>query len=205
MNVRRRIEQRLAAWQPEPAPEHRVYANVIGPVSAELRDAVAAPSRKAAVLIALIERDAAYRMLFTERSPDLRHHPGQISLPGGRLDPDESVVDAALREAYEEIRLDPGQVSVAGCLDEHITGTGFKVTPVVGFVTGAFVPVPDPTEVRAVFEVPLEFLLDPANVSESVHERFGTRFRTYEYRYAGHRIWGATAAMLLTFRDLING
>jgi 8-oxo-dGTP pyrophosphatase MutT (NUDIX family) len=204
--VRQLIEQRLAAGQAQTEPKPHLLANVIGPVSRELLAMIEAPTRQAAVLIALIERNAGLTVLFTERSPDLTHHPGQISFPGGRLDhPDETAVAAALREAQEEVGLDRRSVSVAGCLDEHVTGTGFRVTPVIGFVPDDFVPVPDPIEVQTVFEVPLEFLLDPANVHETVRERFGTRFRSFEYRYAGHQIWGATAAMLITFRGLING
>lgn len=203
--MRELIERRLAARPADADPKRRLLANVVGAVSSELLELVNAPSQQAAVLIALIERSRGLTVLFTERAPHLKRHPGQISFPGGRLDhSDETIVAAALREAEEEVGLGRASVTVAGCLGPHVTGTGFKVTPVIGFVAGDFEPVPDPTEVQTVFEVPLKFLLDPDNVCESLKVRFGTRFRSFEYVYEGHRIWGATAAMLMSFRDVIN-
>jgi hypothetical protein len=96
-------------------------------------------------------------------------------------------------------------VDVLGCLDVFLTGTGFSVTPVVGFVARqGFEAVPDPQEVARVFEVPLSFVLDPANTVTGHRDRLGSRFRTYELAWGGHRIWGATAAMLVSFRDVIS-
>jgi 8-oxo-dGTP pyrophosphatase MutT (NUDIX family) len=186
-------------------PEARLLANVEGPVSQALRAAIESPGRQAAVLLALVERSAGLSMLFTERSPHLSQHAGQVSFPGGRLEPgDPDAVATALREAHEEVGLASQQVSVAGCLDEHATGTGFVVTPVVGFVDAGFVAVPNPEEVEAVFEVPLDYLLDAKNFQLSYRERFGSRFRTFELHYDGHLIWGATAAMLVNFREMID-
>src|SRR5690606_645823 len=121
---------------------------VEGPVSPALLELLERPTLRAAVLLALVERPAGWTVLFTERASHLAHHPGQISFPGGRFADDrEDAVGAALREAWEEVRLPPQDVAVAGALEQHVTGTGFTVTPVVGFVPGDFRPVPDPGEV----------------------------------------------------------
>jgi 8-oxo-dGTP pyrophosphatase MutT (NUDIX family) len=202
--VRALIERRLAIRQPQADPRARMLEHVVGEVSAELLDAIDASRRPAAVLLGLVERAQGLQVLFTERAAHLTHHPGQVSFPGGRVEESiETVVDAALREAHEEVGLERRDVTIAGCLDPHVTGTGFSVTPVVGFVAGSFVPRPDPGEVSDVFEVPLAFLLDPASVRETYRQRFGSRFRSYEFHYEGRLIWGATAAMLVTFKGLL--
>ncbi len=118
----------------------------------------------AAVLVPLVNRPDGLTVLFTERSADLPDHPGQISFPGGRVEPEDIDVEAAaLREAEEEIGLPRDRVSVLGRLADYETVTGYRVTPVVGWVEPPFVVKPDPVEVADVFEVPLAFLLDPAN------------------------------------------
>jgi 8-oxo-dGTP pyrophosphatase MutT (NUDIX family) len=199
------IRRRGAAPRPPGAPRARIYANVDGPMSAALRAVLDQPGRAASVLIALLDRPAGLTLLFTERAAHLKDHAGQISFPGGRVADAETAVDAALREAHEEIGLHPADVEVLGPLDELLTGTGFSITPVVGYVASrTFIATPDPTEVASVFEVPLEFVLEPANIFASYRERLGTRFRTYELHHGGYRIWGATAAILLNFRDLLS-
>jgi 8-oxo-dGTP pyrophosphatase MutT (NUDIX family) len=197
--------RRLVAAPRAPAdPRERILANIDGPMTPALRAAIERPGRAASVLIVLLDRPRGLTLLFTERAAHLKDHAGQISFPGGRIADAETAVDAALREAHEEIGLHPADVEVLGALDELLTGTGFAVTPVVGYVaTRTFVATPDPTEVASAFEVPLEFVLEPANIFASYGERLGTRFRTYELHHGGYRIWGATAAMLLTFRDLL--
>ena len=140
----------------------------------------------------------------TERAAHLKDHAGQVSLPGGRITTGESPAAAALREAHEEVGLAPASVEVIGSLDELLTGTGFTITPVVGFVSDAeFVAVPDPREVAGVFEVPLAVILDRGAMSAGYFERHGSRFLTYELLYGGRRIWGATAAVLRNFQDVI--
>jgi 8-oxo-dGTP pyrophosphatase MutT (NUDIX family) len=203
--VRTRILERLAARTPRDDAREQMLANVIGDVTPELEAMLARPGRRAAVLLGLIERPAGLSVLFTERARHLANHPGQVSFPGGRLESAaETAVQAALREAHEEVSLAAEDVAVAGCLDVHITGTGFAVTPVVGFISGAFEAHPDPGEVRDVFEVPLDYLLDEANARAQVIDRFGCRFRSYEIRYGGYRIWGATAAILMSFKREIS-
>jgi len=199
------IRLRVAAPRPPRDPRERILANIDGPISPALRAAIEGPGRAASVLVGLLERPAGPTLLFTERAAHLKDHAGQISFPGGRIADGETAVDAALRETHEEIGLHPADVEVLGPLDDLLTGTGFSITPVVGYVAGSsFVATPDPTEVASVFEVPLEIVLDPANIFATYGERLGTRFRTYELHHAGFRIWGATAAILVNFRDIIS-
>jgi 8-oxo-dGTP pyrophosphatase MutT (NUDIX family) len=199
------IRRRVAAPRAPVDPRERMLANVEGPVSPALRAAIDSPGRAASVLLTLVERRAGLTVLFTERAAHLKDHAGQISFPGGRIRVGETAVDAALRETHEETGLRAADVEVLGFLDEFLTGTGFLIKPVVGYVpAGSFVATPDPTEVASVFEVPLEFIVNPANVMTTYRERLGARFRTHEMHHSGHRIWGATAAILVSFRDVIS-
>jgi 8-oxo-dGTP pyrophosphatase MutT (NUDIX family) len=158
--------------------------------------------RRAAVLCALRERAGRLHVILTHRSAHLRRHASQIAFPGGRIDPDDpSPRHAALREAEEEIGLPPGEVSVLGTLDEYLTSTGYRVTPVVGIVPAAFEPRPDPAEVALVFEPPLDFLMDPANRQRHHHDRNGYRRYYYAIPWHDHYIWGATAGMLKGLSD----
>jgi 8-oxo-dGTP pyrophosphatase MutT (NUDIX family) len=202
--MRELIAHRLAVTQPQGDARTRMLADAEGPVSPALLELIDRPSRQAAVLLGLVERAAGWTVLFTERAQHLTHHPGQVSFPGGRVEANGDPVAAALREAWEEVRLAPEDVAVAGCLAPQITATGFSVTPVVGFVRGRFDPQPDPAEVAAVFEVPLDYILDGRNIRITYRERFGTRFRVHELSYGRHLIWGATATMLVSFRELIT-
>jgi 8-oxo-dGTP pyrophosphatase MutT (NUDIX family) len=199
------IRSRVALPRAPVDPRARILASIEGRVPPDLLALVDRPSRAASVLLTLVERAAGLTVLFTERAAHLKDHAGQISFPGGRIGAGESAVDAALRETREEIGLPPADVEVLGVLDEFLTGTGFLIRPVVGYVRrGTFVPTPDPAEVAAVFEVPLDLILDPASMTASYRERLGARFLTYEIHHAGYRIWGATAAILVNFRDVIS-
>ena len=199
------IRRRVAAPRAPVDPRERMLANIEGPISPALLAALDSPGRAASVLLTLVERADGLTVLFTERAAHLKDHAGQISFPGGRIRSGENAVDAALRETYEETGLRGTDVEVLGVLDEFLTGTGFLIKPVVGYVAvGSFVATPDPTEVASVFEVPFEFIVNPANVMATYRERLGVRFRTYELQHSGHRIWGATAAILVNFRDVIS-
>ena len=172
--------------------------------SEELRRRLAGPHSRAAVLIGLIERTTDIHVLLTRRATHLARHAGQVAFPGGRIEPDDRDSEAAaLREAHEEIGLPPDHVEVVGRIGDHITGTGFLVTPVIGVITPEFKPQPDPTEVAGVFEVPLSVVFAPDGLSEWVEDRYGARLRGLELNYAGERIWGATAAMLQTFKEIL--
>lgn len=174
---------------------------------AELADLLPAglPLRQAAVLVALVERPGGPQVLLTRRTEALRHHAGQIAFPGGRIEnSDADPVEAALREAHEEVGLAGALSTPQGYLDPFVTITGFHVFPVVARVRDTFQAVPDPSEVAEAFEVPLHFLLDPANVNTLEVDFQGRRRRVLELSYGGHRIWGATASMLVNFRQRLE-
>ncbi len=154
--------------------------------------------RLASVLVPIVARTEELTMLFTRRTTHLRDHSGQISFPGGRVEPhDRDPESTALRETQEEIGLAPERVELVARLSEYYTRTGYRITPVVGVVTPPFEITPDAREVDEVFEVPLSFLLDPRN-----HQRHSLLFQGetrwfYAIPYEGHYIWGATAGMLV--------
>ena len=154
----------------------------------------------AAVLVPLINREDGLTVLFTERSRDLPDHPGQISFPGGRVEAgDADTGIAALREAEEEVGLSRAHVTLLGRLEPYETVTGYRVTPVVGWVEPPFEVRADPVEVADIFEVPLAFLLEPANHQRHFRMVGNTRRDYYAIPYGDRYIWGATAAMLLIF------
>jgi 8-oxo-dGTP pyrophosphatase MutT (NUDIX family) len=151
----------------------------------------------AAVLVAVVERPRP-TVILTLRPETMRKHPGQVSFPGGRIDPgDADVVAAALREAEEEIGLPPAAVDVVGIADRYRTVTGFEVTPVVGIVPPDLPLAPHPGEVAAMFEAPLDYLLDPAHQQVRTAEWRGRERTYYQIDWEGRRIWGATAAMIV--------
>ena len=152
---------------------------------------------QAAVLVAVTDRPEP-GVILTQRTETLSRHPGQVAFPGGRIDPgDAGPIAAALREAEEEIALPRGLVTVIGESDHYRTITGFEVTPVIGVVPPDLVLVPSAAEVAQVFEVPLGFVLDTANHVEATVEFQGRNRHYYEISWDGHRIWGATAAMIV--------
>ena len=158
----------------------------------------------AAVLVPLVDRPGGLTVLLTQRTAHLNDHAGQISFPGGRVEPeDPSHLAAALREAEEEVGLPPDRVEVIGTLDYYIVRSGYRVTPVVGFVNPPFDVRPDPFEVAEVFEVPLSFVLDTDNhVMESRTDQ-GVERTFYVLPYENRYIWGATAGMLVNLTDVL--
>lgn len=157
------------------------------------------PNRKlrpAAVLVPVFERHGALHVVLTKRASHLKHHPGQVAFPGGKAeDIDADLSQTALREAEEEIGLDRHAVQIAGSLDVHETVTSFELTPYVGF-TEDFTPTPQPEEVDEVFDVPLDFLMDPANMSIQGRHWRGQVRRYYTIPYGPYYIWGASARIL---------
>jgi 8-oxo-dGTP pyrophosphatase MutT (NUDIX family) len=165
-------------------------------LAGDVDEAATGPLREAAVLVAITDRPEPGAIL-THRHHGLRDHGGQIAFPGGRVDEGEEPRAAALREAWEELALDPARVRILGIADHYRTITGFGVTPVIASIPPDLPLVPNPSEVADWFEAPLGFVLDPAN-----HQRRETlykgRLRSYfEIVWQGRRIWGATAAMLV--------
>ena len=162
----------------------------------------------AAVLVGLVPRTGGFQVLLTRRNDDMRHHPGQVSFPGGRIEPgDADPVAAAVREAGEEIGLMPGQIQPLGYLDPLATITGFKVLPMVGIITPDYVARPDSREVAEVFEVPLEYLLAPRNLVRVAIDAGGRPRQVLEFvdnGMHGQRIWGATASILFNLQERLR-
>jgi 8-oxo-dGTP pyrophosphatase MutT (NUDIX family) len=171
----------------------------------ELNDGHRLPGREnlhtpAAVLVPIVNRPEGLTLLLTQRSDSLPDHPGQISFPGGRQEPeDRDAAATALRESDEEIGLPPERVEILGVVGRYETVTGYVVTPVAAWVEPPFELAPDPIEVADVFEVPLTFVLDPANFIQREREVSGRTRHYFAVPYGERYIWGATAAMILLF------
>jgi 8-oxo-dGTP pyrophosphatase MutT (NUDIX family) len=160
---------------------------------------------KSAVLLPIVARKEP-TLLFTRRTETLARHSGQISFPGGRSEKDDrSPIETALRETREETGIGAGFITVAGYLDRYLTGTGFDIQPVVGVLAEGFTLQPDPREVASVFEVPLAFLLDPANRRRESRHIGGRERRFYAITYGAHEIWGATAAIIVDLAQRFDG
>lgn len=160
----------------------------------------------AAVLVPLIERPEGLSVLLTTRTEHLRRHAGQVAFPGGRADPGETPWQTALREAQEEVGLDPALVHVAGLSDPFWTRTGYVITPVVGFVNPGLSVTPNPDEVAEVFEVPFAFLMDAANHRSQMREFPGGQSAlVWAMPYGDRHIWGVTAMMLRTLHARLYG
>ncbi|MEM8696966.1 MAG: CoA pyrophosphatase [Pseudomonadota bacterium] len=158
----------------------------------------------AAVLIPVVERDTP-TIILTQRTDALPSHPGQVAFPGGKVDPgDDGPVGAALREAEEEIALPRDKVELVGTTDLYLTGTGFHITPVIGVVPPGIKLTPEEGEVAAIFEVPFDTLLDPANYAERELEWQGRKRRYHEMIWEERRIWGATASIIMNLSRRIK-
>ncbi len=185
--VNERLAERLRAALKRPAAEPLLAGDDISQGAA---------STPAAVLIAITER-AEPGVILTVRHADLRTHAGQVAFPGGRIDPGEDAAAAALREAHEELNLDPGRVEVIAPLEPYRTVTGFAVTPVLGVVPPDLPLIAHEPEVSHWFEAPLAFVLDPANQRRESLLFEGAERHYHRIDWNGRNIWGATAAMLV--------
>lgn len=203
ISLRERLVERLApvsAWRPDGMPMRSDFD--LNPGAARPGQAL----RPAAVLVPIIARPEGATVLMTRRSDSLASHTGQIAFPGGRLDPGEDAVQAALREAREEVALDSAAVEVLGVADGYETVTGFMVTPVIGWLVEPPVVSPAPDEVAEVFEVPWDFLMDPANHRRDFYDpETGPRRWFWAMPWRERYIWGATAAIVRALRARLYG
>lgn len=203
--VRERILRRFAGTQ----PQHELADWRVLGVDAERSQRLVRHFPKdpvpAAVLFPLVDRPAGMTVLLTQRASQMARHAAQIAFPGGRVDAtDADVASAALREAQEEIGLEPARVQVFGYLPDHAVISGFRVTPVLGLVTPPFSLELNPHEVAGVFEVPLEHVLDSANHKARLRKVGDEEMLLYDIPWEGQNIWGATAGMLLTFVRMLR-
>ena len=204
---RERIRRALEGSEPRHSVEEWLIPGLTLEQSRLHREFFPPAPTPAAVLIPLVERESELTVLLTQRATHLSNHPGQVSFPGGRIEPgDASPLEAALREAREEIGLEPSFVTLAGYLPDHIVISGFRVTPVVGFVRPGFELLLDAREVQDTFEVPLSHVFQPAN-HRTRRRRFGfgqgeAEVELCDIPYRERNIWGATAGMLLTLYRL---
>lgn len=202
--LRRLIEQKLEASRPPVDPSVAWPVGLTAGSDVALRQYFPKSPVAAAVLVPIVERADGLTVLLTQRSAELRNHAGQISFPGGRVEAaDGGPLQAALREAQEEIGLPAEHVQVIGYLPPQLVLTGFWITPVVGFVRPGFGLQLDPGEVQAVFEVPLLYILDPTNHRARERVIGDTTVQVYDIPFEGRNIWGATAGMLVALQRLL--
>lgn len=161
--------------------------------------------RRAAVLMGLIDRGEDFGVVLTLRPETMASHAGQVAFPGGRIEPDETAAAAALREANEEVGVDPASVRLLGQGDTYLTGSGFAISLFVGVLPSDFTPVPHAREVADVFETPLSFLMNPANHLRHEREYAGALRAYYAMPHNGRYIWGATAGMIKSLYDRLYG
>ncbi len=200
-----------ACIRPEPSPPRTPQRPPTGdydlnPAYRAHEPQTRASLRPAAVLVPIVLHEAEATVLLTQRTDHLHHHAGQVSFPGGRVEKqDANVIETALRETEEEIGLGRGHVEIAGYLDDYETGTGFRVTPVVGFVRPGFRLTLDAFEVAEAFEVPFGFLMDPENHQQQSGFWNGRERRYHAMPYGDYYIWGATAGMLMNLYRRYTG
>jgi 8-oxo-dGTP pyrophosphatase MutT (NUDIX family) len=203
-SLRERLAERLVApddWRADGRPTRSDFD--LNPGALRW---VEGPLKPAAVLIPIVDTVEGARVLLTRRADSLVRHTGQIAFPGGRLDPGETAVEAALREAWEEVALDPGAVEVLGLSDAYETGTGYLVTPVIGWLAAMPELTLSPAEVAEVFEVPWDVLMDPAMLRrDHLETPAGDRRWFWSVTFQDRYIWGVTAGIIRALRHRLYG
>ena len=201
-----RLRNCLAGTQPGDVHVDPRFYGLSAADAALLTSLLPANPLSAAVLVPLVAHPTGPTLMFTERASGLRKHGGQISFPGGRVEPDDNgPLGGALRESAEEIGLGAVFVEVIGYLSDHLVITGYRVTPVVGLLMPGFTPVPDANEVASVFEVPLSFFMNPANRVKAWRKLGGQiDAEVDEFHWEGRRIWGATASMVINLTQKLE-
>ncbi len=198
------IRERLAATAMEDDPGGVHLDTLARDWPTGLRQRLTANLKPAGVLIPIIDRPEGLSVLLTRRAAELKHHAGQVSFPGGRMEPtDRDIQHTALRETHEEVGIHPEKVQVLGYLPPMPTITGFAVTPIVGLLESDVTVTIDVAEVERAFEVPLGFLLNPVNQQMSEREFEGVKIPLAEFHFGGERIWGATASMVIALRQYL--
>ena len=204
LSLRERLTRRLApveGWRAEAGPARSDFD--LNPGASRWAEG---PLKPAAVLIPVVASPDGAEVILTRRADSLAHHTGQIAFPGGRLDPEETAVQAALREAFEEIALDPVSVTVLGLSDAYETGTGYLVTPVVGWIESEPTLAASPAEVAEVFRTPWDFLMDAGNHSrQSFDTPAGDRRWFWAMTWQERYVWGATAGIIRSLRGRLYG
>ena len=202
--LRTRLRERLGRT-PAVDGQDAFLAGLPPELSASFSHLLPAVPIPAAVLIPIVDHGRQLTVLLTQRAADLKNHAGQISFPGGRIEQDDAgPLQAALRETEEEIGLERRFVDVVGYLPDHLIISGYRVTPVVGLVRPGFSLALDTTEVTETFEVPLGFMLDPANHKARRRKLGEGEIEVYDIPYGGRNIWGATAGMIITLYRLLR-
>jgi len=182
------------------------HANDLGDALSDESDIVKDPDslQEAAVLIAITDRPQP-GVILVQRPNYMRNHPGQIAFPGGKIDPDDKdATHAALREAQEEVSLDPAQVDIIGSADPYRSGSGYNIQPILGIIPPDLPLVACPEEVEDWFEAPFDFVLNPQNATTHIGEWRGVRREYYEIMWNDRRIWGITAGILMNLSKRLN-
>ena len=159
----------------------------------------------AAVLFPLIEKNNELKVILTTRSKDLPSHPGQVCFPGGKLEKaDKNIIECAKRESFEEVGIKSDQINLLGQLDDCITGTNFKVTPVIGLIDSNYIPVLQENEVADIFEVPLDYFIEKNNQKIEYANYKNKSYSYYQYNWKNKKIWGSTARIIVNFCEIMN-
>lgn len=203
--LRRLIEERLKDSRAAPDPKNAVPAGFSTNDIESIRSYFPATPIAAAVLVPIVDHDTGLTVLLTQRASHLKNHAGQISFPGGRIEPtDLNPVEAAFRETREEIGVTREHITFAGYLEPQLVLSGYWVTPVVAFVQPGFELQLDHSEVESAFEVPLLHILDPVNHRARERQLGAVTVQVYDIPYESHNIWGATAGMLMSLYRLLR-